>query len=399
MRYDVVIAGAGPAGFGASLGAARAGKCVLLLDRNAGPGGVSVYSGCPVFSGIPAFEPDQIGGVGGEFAAAMKDHAFIVHHNTLNSSEFEIGLCMTRMLREAGVTLLFYATLIAAETAGGRIRAVGVACCGQSLRIEADAFVDATGDAVLSRLAGAQILPRSDEESMTKTVLFRVSGVKGFDKQKLLDLFPTLDFPYPFQTRFMGTPVGDGSEILLNLTAIKGDALDPFDLTRMDIELREQIPVIVDWIRRRLPGFEEARVTAVAPVIGVRASCNVKGKVVITAADLNDNPPVAEPVAVGKRSYGDHYVNCFDSPWRSTAQGHRAIPYGALLPLGLDNLAVGGRCISIETRAVSGVRLMPVCMATGQAAGVAAALGFPAYPVLRAELLRQKCRLEPQPLS
>ena len=393
MKYDVIVVGAGPAGFAAALGAAAAGKKILLLDRNAGPGGVSVYCGCPVFSGIGGLDPETIGGAAGRFAAAMKDHSFAVG-KTLNSSEFEIGLCMTRLLREAGVDLLFYATLTDAETEQGKIRSVTVSCSGKTLKFEADSFVDATGDAVLSRLAGAEILPTSPEESMTKTVLFRVSGVHDFDKMKLLELFPKLDFPYPFQNRFMGTPVGDGSEILLNLTAVKGDALDPFDLTRMDIELREQIPVIVEWIRAKLPGFEHCRLTAAAPVIGIRASCNIRGRKVITTADLDNGTATTEPVAVGKRSYGEHYVNCFDSPWRKSTSGSYEIPYGALLPERIGNLSVGGRCISIETKAVSAVRLMPVCMATGQAAGIAAALGFPPYEILKQEMIRQKCHFE-----
>ena len=391
MHYDVIVAGAGPAGFAAALGAVRTGKKVLLLDRNSGPGGVAVYCGCPVFAGMTDFDPAQLGGAAGEFAAAMKNHAFIQQRLTLNSSEFEIGLCMTRMLRKAGVDLLFYAELTGAEVAGGAIRGISVSCCGETLRLEAGGYVDATGDAVLSRLAGVEILPNSEDETMTKTVLFRVSGVKNYDKQVLKEVFSKRNFPFPFQNRFMGTPVGDGSEILLNLTAVSGDALKPFELTRMDIELREQIPVILDWARKNLPGFEDCRLTAVAPVIGVRASCNIKGREIITCQDLDLGTPVSEPVAMAKRSYGGHYVYCFESPWGSHTGGPRAIPYGSLRPAGLENLSVGGRCISIETRAVSAVRLMPVCMATGQAAGIATAMGFPAYPELKNELIRQKC--------
>lgn len=393
MKYDVIVAGAGPSGFAAAIGAARAGKKVLLLDKNAGPGGVAVYCGCPVFAGMFGVNGELPSGVAGEFAARMKGRSFVTVQTHLNSSEFEVGLCMTRMLREAGVELLFYAMLTAAECENGRIRSVTVSGCGNTLRFEADSFVDATGDAVLSRLAGAELLPADPDETMTKTVLFRVTNVRNFDKPKLCELFPNLNFPYSHQDRFMGTVVGEDEhgDILLNLTAVSGDALDLADLTRMDIELREQIPVIVDWMRKKLPGFENCRISAVAPQIGVRGSCNVRGRTVITAADLDNDTPVEEPVALGKRSYGGHYIHQFRSPWGVGTSGYRAIPYGALRPAGLDNLAVGGRCISIEPKAVSAVRLMPACMATGQAAGIAAALNFPPYPVLRQELDRQKC--------
>lgn len=73
----------------------------------------------------------------------------------------------------------------------------------------------------------------------------------------------------------MGVPVCDGKEILLNLTAVSGNALDPFDMTRMDTELREQIPVILDWARKKLPGFAGCRLSAVAPSTGVRGSRNI----------------------------------------------------------------------------------------------------------------------------
>ncbi len=393
MDYDVIVCGGGPAGFGAAIGAARTGKKVLLLDKNSGPGGVAVYCGCPVFSGIRDFDAASRGGVAGEFAQAMEKDAFIVNNITMNSSEFAIGLTMTRMLKAAGVRMLFYATLHTVDVRNGRIRNITVSACGKNHTFTAETFVDATGDAVLARSAGAEILPYQVNETMTKTVLFRVTGVTDFDKPKLMELFPQLDFPFTYQDRFMGTIVGDGNDILLNLTAISGDALDAFELTRMDMELREQIPVVLKWMKEKLPGFENCRLSAAAPVIGVRSSCNIKGKEIITCADLDNNTPVSEPVACGGRSYGEHYVNCFSSPWRKSNSGTRAIPYGALLPEKIANLCVGGRCISIETKAVTAVRLMPVCMATGQAAGVAAALGIPEYSKLKAELQRQKCNI------
>ena len=185
MKYDVIVAGAGPAGFTAAIGAARTGKKVLLLDKNAGPGGVAVYCGCPVFSGMYGPHGELPPGVAGEFTARMKGRSFVTVQTHLNSSEFEVGLCMTRMLREAGVEMLFYVMLTSAECEAGSIRAVTVCGCGKTIRLEADSFVDATGDAVLSRLAGAELLPVDPEETMTKTLLFRVTNVKNFDKPKL----------------------------------------------------------------------------------------------------------------------------------------------------------------------------------------------------------------------
>ena len=395
MIYDVVIAGAGPAGFAAAIGAARTGKKVIIFDRNSGPGGVPVFCGCPVFSGMSPFMEGSPGGVAAEFNAVMKDHALPERREKLVSSEFAVELGMLRMLREAGVEMLFYVELTDVEKENGILRSVTVTGCGKHIRLQGRSFVDCTGDAVLAHMAGARCLCGSAEETMTKTLLFRVTGVENYDREKCAAAFADGHFPYTYQDQFMGTFVGEkGEDFLLNLTAVAGTAQSPEELTRKDLELKEQIPVVLAWARKTLPGFEHCRLAAVAPVIGVRGGRNIAGREQITTRDLDENTPVAEPVAVGKRSYGEHYIHTFRAPWCNWQPGRRAVPYGALLSADIANLAAGGRCIGAEPRAVSAIRLMPVCLATGQAAGIAAALGFPPYAVLREELVKQKCRFE-----
>lgn len=389
--YDVIVVGAGCAGFGAAMGAARAGKKVLLLDGNSGPGGTAAFAGCPVFSPYVPRTERPFSGVFGEFVEALGSRCRTPQGRiTVNTSEFDVTLIMTRMLARAGVDMLFYATLTAAAVTRGVIESITVFCCGGKLRFSAPCFVDATGDAVLTDLAGGETVTATAEEAMTRTVLFRVSGVENFDREKIKTLFPTLGFPYPHQDRFMAVPVGrEGEDILVNLTAVSGNALDPFDRTRMDIELREQIEVIHRWMREKLPGFEMCRIAAAAPVMGVRASRFIVGRTVVSCRDLDENTPVPDPVAVGPRSYGDHFVSRFAGPWHKMNAGTRGIPYRALLPEKIRNLAACGRCISVDPKIATAVRYAPCCMATGQAAGIAAALGIPGYEALKKELVRQ----------
>ncbi|OQA87917.1 MAG: soluble pyridine nucleotide transhydrogenase [Lentisphaerae bacterium ADurb.Bin242] len=389
-EYDVIIAGAGPAGFGAALGAATLGKRVLLIDRNAGPGGVAVFGGCPVLSGIGSLNGKVFGGAPGKLVDELAPDSVIMG-NSLTTTEDRIQLAMTRLLRRAGVDMLFYTTLIGASCGNGRILNISVCCTGRVFTLTARNFVDATGDAVLARLANLPVMHGTSDETMTKTLLFKIIGVGHFDKADLQRRFAEKQFPYPHQDRFMGTTLGHSSQLLLNLSAVSGDAIDPRDLTRMDIELREQIDVIVRWLRREFPEFRRCEVVSVAPNIGVRASCNIEAVETIRCDDLDGNAPVAEPVAVGKRSYGEHYVKQFSSPWLSDANGHRPVPYGALRAAAVSNLAAAGRCIGIEPRAISAVRLIPVCIGTGQAAGIAAALDFPPYAKLRDAMKAQGC--------
>ena len=392
-RYDVIVIGAGPGGFAAALGAVRQGCRVLLVEQNSGPGGIAVFSGCPVFSGIASLESEQYNSVTGALIEELQklDSAKIVG-STLTSSEAAVQLAMSRLLQKHGVKLLFYATLVGAEVREQRIESVQVFCAGRHLSFSASAYIDASGDAVLAHLAGAEVICGTPEESMTRTVLFRLSNVKSFDKNSLKERFAKKEFPLPNQDCFMGTTPTDGT-VLMNLTAVAGDALDPWDLTRMDLELREQIAVILPWLQREFPEFSEARLVAVAPRIGVRASRNIAGRQLIRCVDIDENRPVSDPVAVGKRSYGEHFVHTFSSPWRKTYTGPQPIPYGALLAAPLQNLAAAGRCIAVETRAVSSIRLMPCCLATGLAAGIAAAMQFPEYNILAEKLLQEKCRL------
>lgn len=392
-RFDVLVIGAGPGGFAAALGAARQGARVLLIDQNSGPGGVAAFSGCPVFSGISTLESGQYNSVTGELIEEIQklDAARIIGH-TMTSSEMAVQLAMSRLLQKQGVKLLFYATLIGAEVRGNRIESVQVFCAGRHLSFSASAFVDASGDAVLAYLAGAEVICGTPEESMTRTVLFKLSNVQSFDKSSLKERFASKKFPFPTQDCFMGTTLCDGT-VLMNLTAVAGDALDPWDLTRMDLELREQVAIILPWLQHEFPEFAEARLVAVAPRIGVRASRNISGRQMLRCVDIDENRPVTEPVAIGKRSYGEHFVRSFSSPWRKSHDGPQPIPYGALLAEPLQNLAAAGRCIAVETRAISCIRLMPCCLATGLAAGTAAAMQFPEYKILAEKLLQENCRL------
>ena len=385
-KFDLLVAGAGPAGFAAACAAARSGAEVLLIDQNSGPGGVGVFCGCPSLCGVEAENLRRHGAVDADFMNGLIASGAKFTGCTLCGDEEMFRRVMTGMLKADKVKMLFYTTLIGCECRGNRIQSAELFCMGTRFRVEAGNFIDCTGDAVLAKAAGAGFHPVSPEESMTKTVLFKLEDVDPFDKAAISATLKRKQFPLPQQNRFMGFFLANGSHVVMNLTAACGDAGVPGELTRMDMELREQVPVIIEWLRRELPEFSRCRLVSTAMRIGVRCSRNIIARENITCEDIEKNTPVAEPVAFGFRKFGDHFVDSFDSPWTKRLPGFRALPYGALRPPEVDNLAVAGRCIGVEPRASTSIRYMPVCMATGEAAGLAAAAGFPAYPLLKPRL-------------
>jgi hypothetical protein len=129
------------------------------------------------------------------------------------------------------------------------------------------------------------------------------------------------------------------------------------DLTRAEIQGRQHIHSLVDFIRGRLPGFEKCHVIDVAPQTGVRQTRLLEGEYVLTKEDLSQRTRFADSIARGR----DYYM-----------------PYRVLLPQGVDNLLVAGRHYSVTSQAQKISREIPPCMAMGEAAGIAAAMAVQA---------------------
>ncbi|RPI10005.1 MAG: FAD-dependent oxidoreductase, partial [Zetaproteobacteria bacterium] len=133
------------------------------------------------------------------------------------------------------------------------------------------------------------------------------------------------------------------------------DALDPAQLTEAELTTREHVMRLVEFLRAKVRGFESAWIDLTAPILGVRATRQIVGAVAPTMRDVRQTA-FADTVA---KPYAEDSIR---------------LPYGSLLPQGVENLVVAGRCISAEEEAMGQLRLIPVCSATGQAAGTAAAL-------------------------
>ena len=413
--YSVVVAGGGPAGIAAALSAARAGADVLLIERNAYVGGCAA-SGLPFLNFFNKNGDQVIRGIGQELVSRLqKEHAALEHIRTSGGHVDSITMIdpewvkiiAEEMLLEAGCHLLYDTFLCGAHTENGRLRSVTVANKGGLTQISADCFVDATGDGDIAAFAGAAYEKGRPSDGFTQamSLVFRLAGV---DVQAVSARFPKspivatplgADRPYNLHVTgkltewndilrkmklfdhddhdIWGGTVRDGELTYVNVTRVaKLDATDPEELTAAEIEGRRQMKGMVKFLARYVKGMEKAYLSCVPNGIGIRESRRVMGDYVLTGADILAGRKFPDAIAkngycidihdpTGK-SWGAQFIQspdkCYD------------IPYRCLVPRGLDGLLVAGRCISATHEALGSVRVMPPCMATGQAAGAAAAL-------------------------
>ena len=390
-EVEVLVAGAGPAGIGAALGAARAGAEVLLIDGSYAPGGMATTGMMSVWCGTtesPLLD---------EFTARMlaeptlplernRTPATIISQEALRNVFLEV-------LEEAGVELLLYTWIAAPIVEDNRVTGVIVESKSGREAILARVVIDCTGDGDLAARAGAAYTLGREEDHRCQpmTQMFRLGGVDytravfpgGFESYLQLprgevQALGHRELPHPLGHVMLHLSRLPG-EVCVNMTnVIEVDGTDSRDLTRAELACRKQIPQIIRFLREYVPGYEKCYLTA-AGATGVRETRHFKGVKTITEEDI-----------VRGRIFDDWIAtrNCFNFDIHSLkgpgldengaqakfrADGKYTIPYGACLPERLDGLLLAGRSISGTHKAHSNFRVMAVCLNMGQGVGAAAA--------------------------
>jgi hypothetical protein len=183
---------------------------------------------------------------------------------------------------------------------------------------------------------------------------------------------------------FIGRP--RAGEVVFNTTHIGGvDGTKAVDLTRAEIEGRRQAVALVRFIKNYIPGFESAYLLRTAAQVGVRETRRIVGEYVFSAEDVIDARKFED--AIARLAYpvdvhggrGDGYTRAEERVPALAAPppgDWYEVPYRCLLPLGVENLLIAGRCVSSTQEGHGATRIMPCCAAMGQAAGTAAALSI-----------------------
>lgn len=394
-RYDVVVCGGGPAGFIAAIAAARKGASVALVEQYGFLGGMATTSYVAPLSVFTYKGRKVIGGIPWEFIERLEELGGGLIEKPLGNVAFDpelYKLLCQRMVLEAGVKLYLHSYLSGCICGDGRISQVIIENKSGSQALEADVFIDCTGDADLAYMAGVPMQDKSGRPLQPMSSYFILNGVdtdspmvreamhhnkQGENcyclpmRKKMLELQEELDIP-DFGGPWYCTTLHDGC-VAVNVTRVSADACDAEQLSAAECSLREDCFRMAGIFRKLFPEFRNCYVASVAVNGGVRETRNIKGMHVISAQEYLNAFHYEDSI-----SRGAHPIDIHASKGASQSvtflEEPAYVPYRALIAEGFPNLLVAGRCLSADRVAFASLRVQASCMGSGQAAGVAAAL-------------------------
>lgn len=391
-EVDVLIAGGGPAGVGAALGAAKAGAGKILLIENlsslggmAGPGMMSHWVGVTGSPDVEAIQRKCVRLL--NTSQAEKGWIFSIHHESLK-------YVLQEYLLELGVKIRYSTLAASAIVENGIVRGVITESKSGREAILAKVVIDATGDGDVAARAGAAFEKGRPEDHACQpaTLMFRIGGV---DCDRAI-------FPHSFET-LVNVPKGEiqalarknlpapaghtllyetwlPGEVCVNMTnAIDVDGTDSRSLSDAVIQCRRQIPLIVDFLREYAPGYEKCYPVTSGELLGIRETRHFKTQYELTAEDITEGRLFPDWITTGNAfNFDIHNVegaglDKHGAQNHFKSKGKYSIPLGACIPRELNGLLLAGRCIGGSHKAHSNYRAMPICFGIGQGAGVSAA--------------------------
>jgi hypothetical protein len=410
MHADVVVVGGGTTGPIAAIAAARRGKKVVLIERFGSLGGILTLglntkpSGA-LIGGIPLEIWNlarSIGGAGDDYMATTKTGGVKIASPT----DPEImKMLLTRLCVEAGVQILFETFVSAPHLEGGKVTGVVIESKSGRQFVGTKVLIDCSADADMAAKANAPFVMGSGEADAKMQPVSMYFIMKNVDLKRLADWARTCDdvparaipaheegLDYGlWLTGFNGMlrrfqaetgvklqrdnitlKTADG-QMYVNATRVLGvNVFDPKEFTAAILECYRQIEGVCRFLKERVPGFEAARLGQVSPILGVRETRHILGEYTLTGADSRGETRFDDSIAADASALDIHDPKGGDVDFQSMPPYE--IPYRCLVPRGIEQILVAGRCISADHEAHARSRNMPACMATGQAAGVAAAI-------------------------
>lgn len=434
-KFDVVIIGGGLAGSAAAIASARLGAKTLLVESSGILGGQATLGLVTPLDARFTTDGKSFGGIVEEISNKTIELTQTYYSCNSNgkvsyiASPHILKYVLVDMVNDAGASVYFHTNLISANIEGDRI--INVILSGKSglLKVEAQSFIDASGDADLVYFSGADYVLGSEpnvfmqlsESGLNKThfsqneyngysqdglmqpvSIFILMGGVDFDKAYVLnnkdlkfgDLGITEEkfrrWKYSgscgFEMSGDSIPMPQGRVLIsrstrsdvavINMSRVVGiDGSDAISLNNGEIKAQKQIIPIVDFLKTFIPGFENSYYIQSGDTLGVRESRRMVGEYTLTGKEIINCVQFTAPIA-----RGSYMIDIHDPSGKARAIGGNIrggfydIPYGCIVSKTYCNLLACGRCISVDHIAHSSTRIQGTCILTGQAAGTAAAI-------------------------
>jgi hypothetical protein len=439
---DVVVLGGGPGGLPAAVAAARAGQKTVIIERYGVLGGLATTSLMGPFFGYAPVE--------GRYAPGKKAHINTAEHLILGGIPVELVRRLQKIggayddaqmdwdairfdpelfkivcddiCLDAGVKIILHAWAVGTIVKDGRIEAVIVESKSGRQAVTGKIFIDATGDADVAAFSGVPFSKGRQADGLTQSMgtRFRIGNVRirtreeiDYGNQLVSDAIKAgrLHCRSTGWVDEVGSTIRD-NEMTPDTTRAAGDGTNVMHLTHAELKIRRDTMDMMDFLKEKVPGFENAFLIDFPFTVGVRETRQIHGDYRLTDADVLQTVKHPETgIAKGCWWVDVHCPLGNITPWNARTslcseqcrvdefQGrscimklscrdqlapapflrendHYDIPYGCLVPQKIDNLLVSGRCISATHIAMASVRVIGTCFALGEAAGTAAALSL-----------------------
>jgi hypothetical protein len=423
-KVDVVVVGGGPAGFAAAVSAARNGADTLLVERNSflggtGPAGfVNQFRQMYHLCGIPREVVRKLG----EAGCSSKDAQYgYVHSMAFDQEELKF-ICID-MVEAASARIILNTWAVAPIVENKKVTGVIIENKSGRQAILANVVIDASGDADIAARAGAPFSSQRNDKRLPFTMGFRLGGL---DYKKISDY--ALKNPHEFSSAFsqghfdgyannaisgwmsLVKEARDGNELpghfsrftlegitpfalergtgyIYGIQSLHRDPCDAQDMSDAESETKKKARMFLKFLKK-VPGFESSYLIDFAKNIGVIDSRLIIGEYVLSEDDVFQNHLHEDDIALivlaqpkggwekrhppdGSEGSEAHRLAMQKLP---VFLGRFGIPYRCLLPKTIDRLLVVGRNFSSSYEAMFAGRQMFECMATGEAAGAAAAI-------------------------
>ena len=408
----VLVVGGGPAGFGACLGAARNGKDVLLVEEFGFLGGTSTASlvttwpyrylvlddgDKKVYEGVykeyidRLFDLDAVS-MAPEETTPWNIYGRDIHGSMIPADPEFMKFLYSEMLHEAGVKIMLHTNTVAVIKDGELIKGIIVENTSGRQAIMADRVIDATGDGDIAAKADVpfSIGDKEDNKTLPFSLMFFIGNVdiprlseymaiydpdlhkilrKGEEKGEFVfrdwnDSKGYINVTGRIRVRLYQAECRPREVIVHGAHVVGLDGTNAGHLTRAEFDARKQMIKLYQYLKKRVPGFENAYITSSAVRIGVRESRRIHGEYMLDKDEAFEGKRFPDVVLRNTSGLFEKRGIKYD------------LPYRCLVPLKVDNLLVAGRCISIDSRLMPSMRVIPMCMGTGQVAGTAAALSI-----------------------